>query len=143
MHITNQKLSFNGTLSLLNILMIFGIKEKSIHFDTNNVFLAIAINIPVLLMTSFVVQGHILLYFFLMCFKGTQNAVFPDHFYENSNGACGIRNVGFAEQKKKIFLQLRNGFIKNVAKNASVGIKLNSCHDNLPLTTLCVCHEGR
>ncbi len=45
--------------------------------------------------------------------------------------------------KNIFFLQLRNGFIKNVAKNASVGIKLNSCHDNLPLTTLCVCHEGR
>ncbi len=33
--------------------MIFGIKEKY------NVFLAIATNMPVLLMTSFVVQGHI------------------------------------------------------------------------------------
>ncbi len=58
MHITNQKFSFNifrvGNLqnifmeheSLLNILMIFGI------------FLAIATNIPMLLMTGFVVQGH-------------------------------------------------------------------------------------
>ncbi len=34
--------------------MIFGIKEKSII-----VLLAIATNIPVLLMTGFVVQGHI------------------------------------------------------------------------------------
>ncbi len=54
MHITNQKLSFDiftkylhGAWFLLNILMIFGIKEKS---------LAIATNIP---MTGFVLQGHI------------------------------------------------------------------------------------
>ncbi len=40
--------------------MIFGIKEKSIIL-TYNVLLAIATNIPVLLMTGFVVQGHILL----------------------------------------------------------------------------------
>ncbi len=36
----------------LNILMIFGIKEKWI-------ILAISTNIPVLLMTGFVLQGHI------------------------------------------------------------------------------------
>ncbi len=39
--------------------MIFGIKEKNDHFDPYNVFLAIATNIPVLLKTGFVVQGHI------------------------------------------------------------------------------------
>ncbi len=39
--------------------MIFGIKEKYNNFDPYNVFLAIATNIPVLLMTGFVVQGHI------------------------------------------------------------------------------------
>ncbi len=44
----------------LNILLIFGIKEKSVHFDPNNVFLAFATIIPVLLKTGFVVQGHIL-----------------------------------------------------------------------------------
>jgi len=33
--------------SLLNILMIFGIKEKSIIFDPYNALLAIATNIPV------------------------------------------------------------------------------------------------
>ncbi len=37
--------------------MIFGIKEKSIL--TYNELLAIATNIPVLLITGFVVQGHI------------------------------------------------------------------------------------
>ncbi len=37
--------------------MIFGIKEEY-HFDPYNVFLAIAANIPVLLMTAFVLQGH-------------------------------------------------------------------------------------
>ncbi len=35
----------------------FGIKEKSIIL-THNVFLAIATNIPVRLMTGFVIQGH-------------------------------------------------------------------------------------
>ncbi len=39
--------------------MIFGIKEKSINFDPYNVLLAIATNIPVLLMTAFVLQGQI------------------------------------------------------------------------------------
>ncbi len=68
MHITNQKLSFDiftvdnlqNTFMEhdLNILMIFGIKEKQIIL-THNVLLAIATNIPLLLMTGFVVQGHI------------------------------------------------------------------------------------
>ncbi len=39
--------------------MIFGIKEKNNNFDPYNALLAIATNIPVLLMTGFVVQGHI------------------------------------------------------------------------------------
>ncbi len=39
--------------------MIFGIKENR-SFDPYNVLLAIATNIPVRLMTGFVVQGHIL-----------------------------------------------------------------------------------
>ncbi len=37
--------------------MIFGIKEKWIIL-THNVLLPIATNIPVLLMTAFVLQGH-------------------------------------------------------------------------------------
>ncbi len=71
MHITNQKLSFDiftvgNLLNIfmehdLNILMIFGIKEKY-NFDPYNVLLAIATNIPVLLMTAFVLQGHIYIY---------------------------------------------------------------------------------
>ncbi len=71
MHITNQKLSFDiftvGNLQNifmehdLNILMIFGIKEKMYNFDPYNVLLSIATNIPVLLMTAFVLQGHIYL----------------------------------------------------------------------------------
>ncbi len=48
----------------LNILMIFGIKEKYIkekkyNFGPYNVLLDIATNIPVLLMTDFVLQAHI------------------------------------------------------------------------------------
>ncbi len=69
MHITYQKLRFgiygrkftkylHGTWSLLNILIILGIKEKNYNFDPYNVFLAIATNIPQRLKTSFVVQGH-------------------------------------------------------------------------------------
>ncbi len=38
--------------------MIFGIKEKKDNFDPYNVLLSIATNIPVLLMTAFVLQGH-------------------------------------------------------------------------------------
>ncbi len=54
MHITNQKLSFyiftEGN---------FWHKRKIIILNTKLVLLAIATNIPVLLMTGFVVQGHI------------------------------------------------------------------------------------
>ncbi len=42
----------------LSVLMSFVIKEKSIIL-THSVFLAIATNIPMLLMTGFVLQGHI------------------------------------------------------------------------------------
>ncbi len=42
----------NICISLLNIRMIFDIKENLIHFDPYNVF--IATNISMLLMTSFV-----------------------------------------------------------------------------------------
>ncbi len=68
MHITNQKLSFDiftvGNVQNifmehdLNILMIF-VKRKMYNFDPYNVLLSIATNIPVLLMTAFVLQGHI------------------------------------------------------------------------------------
>ncbi len=69
MHITNKKLSFNiftvgNLLNIfmehdLNILMIFGIKEKKDNFDPYNVFLAISTNIPQRLNTAFVLQGPI------------------------------------------------------------------------------------
>ncbi len=42
----------------LNILMIFGIKEKY-NSDPYNILLAIATDIAVLLMTASVLQGHI------------------------------------------------------------------------------------
>ncbi len=67
MHITNQNLSFDiftvGNFKNIFMehdlyLMIFGIKEKSIIL-TYHLFLAIATNIPVRLMTGFVLQGHI------------------------------------------------------------------------------------
>ncbi len=65
MHITNPKLRFDilgrtftkylhGTRYLLKIVIIFGIKEKSIILTH---MLAIARNIPVLLMTGFVVHN--------------------------------------------------------------------------------------
>ncbi len=38
--------------------MIFVIKEKIDNFDSYNLLLAIATNIPQRLMTGFVVQGH-------------------------------------------------------------------------------------
>ncbi len=64
MHITKQKLSWyiysrkyekyiHGTWSLLNILMIFGIKYIVFNFDPY-----FWLFIPVLFMTGFVVQGH-------------------------------------------------------------------------------------
>ncbi len=39
--------------------MIFWHKRKMDNFDPYNVLLSIATNIPVLLMTAFVLQGHI------------------------------------------------------------------------------------
>ncbi len=65
MHITNQKLSFDifTVQHLQNIFMEhpndFWHKSKINHFDSYNVLLAIATNISLLLMTGFVVQGHI------------------------------------------------------------------------------------
>ncbi len=47
---------YSWNMILFNILMIFGIKEKSIILTHS--MLAIATNIHVLLMTGFVVQGH-------------------------------------------------------------------------------------
>ncbi len=66
MHITNQKLSFDILTvdNLQNIFMEhdlypndFWHKRKIDNFDPYNVSLAIATNIPVLLMTGSVVQG--------------------------------------------------------------------------------------
>ncbi len=39
------------------------------HFDPYNVLLAIATNMPVLLMTGFVVQGHIHIYIYIYIYK--------------------------------------------------------------------------
>ncbi len=70
MHITNQKLRFdifiNMNLSIsrkftkCNMIFTnnFGHKRKIYNFDSYNVFLAIAINIPQRLKTAFVLQGH-------------------------------------------------------------------------------------
>ncbi len=44
--------------TLLYILMIFGINEKSLILTHTMTFLHIATNISVLLMIGFVVQGH-------------------------------------------------------------------------------------
>ncbi len=69
MHITNQKLSFDiftvGNLQdilmkhYLNLISNdFWHKIFFYNFDPYNVSLAIATNIPVLLMTAFMLQGH-------------------------------------------------------------------------------------
>ncbi len=64
MHITNQKLSFHVE-NILNVFMEheypndFWHEIKMSNFDSYNVLLAIATNIPVLLMTAFVLQGHV------------------------------------------------------------------------------------
>ncbi len=65
MHITNQKL-YITVGNLQNIFMEhdlnindFWHKRKMYNFDSYNVLLAIATNIAVLLMTAFVLQGHI------------------------------------------------------------------------------------
>ncbi len=62
MHITHQKLSFDIVTvgNLQNIFMehVFWHKRKINNFDPYNLLLAIATNIPVLLMTGFVLQGH-------------------------------------------------------------------------------------
>ncbi len=62
MHITNQKLSFD-IFTVQNIFMEhdlisndFWHKSKMYHFDPYNVLLAIATNIPVLLMTACVTR---------------------------------------------------------------------------------------
>ncbi len=72
MHITNQKLSFDifTVGNVLNIFMEhdltisndFWHKRKMYNFDPYNVLLTIATNIPVLLMTASVLQGHIYKY---------------------------------------------------------------------------------
>ncbi len=69
MHINDQKLSFDifTVGNLQNIFMEhdfycpndFWHKRKINNCDPYDVFLAIATNIPVLLMTAFVLQGHI------------------------------------------------------------------------------------
>ncbi len=68
MHITNQKLSFDIFMvemykisswnMNLNILMIFVIKEKCIIL-THTMYCCLLLQIAVLLMTAFVLQGHI------------------------------------------------------------------------------------
>ncbi len=45
--------------------MIFGIKRKKYYFDPYNLFMAIATNIPVILVTGFVLQGHIYIFLHL------------------------------------------------------------------------------
>ncbi len=69
MHITDQKWRFyiftvRNVQNIfiehdLNILIMFCHKRKINNFDPYNVLLAISTNITVLLMTVFVIQGHI------------------------------------------------------------------------------------
>ncbi len=59
--------------------MIFGIKEIY-NFEPYNVLLAIATNIPVLLMTDFVLQGHKCVYVLKVMFL-KDNSTSRIHFY--------------------------------------------------------------
>ncbi len=66
MHITNEKLSFDiftvgnsqNILIFTEYLKDFWHKPKIYNFEPNNALLAITTNIPVLLRTVFVDQGH-------------------------------------------------------------------------------------
>ncbi len=88
MHITNQKLSFDifTVGNLQNIFMEHDLpkdfchKRKIDNFDTYNVFLAIATNIPVLLMTAFVLQGHNCVYECLMCVSVCLKIILPPDY---------------------------------------------------------------
>ncbi len=73
MHITNQKLSFDifTVGNVQNIFMKYDLyyypndfwhKRKMFNFDPSNILLVLATNIPVLLMTGFVLQDHIFYY---------------------------------------------------------------------------------
>ncbi len=70
MHITNQKLRFDiftVGISSWNMILISNDvwhKIKTYNFDPYNVLLVIATNIPVLLMTASVLQGHIDYYYY-------------------------------------------------------------------------------
>ncbi len=65
MHITNQKLSFgiftvqSSSWNMILISNDFWYNRKMYIFEPYNVLLVIATNIAVLLMTAFVLQGHI------------------------------------------------------------------------------------
>jgi len=64
MHITNKKLGFGiftvgiSSWDMILISNDFCHKRKMYNFDPYNVLLAITTNIPVLLMTASVLQGH-------------------------------------------------------------------------------------
>ncbi len=69
----------------LNILMIFGTKQKMYNFDPYNVLLSISTNIAVLLMTAFVLQRRILQCFFAEFLLFCLFIVLPnvrDHFFK-------------------------------------------------------------
>ncbi len=72
--------------------MIFGIKRKMYNFDLYNVLLAIATNIPVLLMTGFVVQGHKWHFFKLITILTKNKVVWPEDLTEGS-GSHGVHGT--------------------------------------------------
>ncbi len=80
---------------------------------------------------------------FFMCFKGTQNGVFHEHFYENGTGACEISNllIGPFTQNTSLRLKtryaaLRNGFFKNAVQNASSAMLVPICYCKQKLAML-------
>ncbi len=72
------------------------------NFDPYNVLLAIATNIPVLLMTAFVLQGHIKFYFWQMSklfhTKSEMN-------HPQSEGNVNSRLYSWTQEKKSNTLQ--------------------------------------
>ncbi len=98
------------------------------YFDPYNVLLAIATNIPMLLMTGFIVQGHICLELLRTCFTCKQCliSVFPSWFRQDIfTGESNIIDERHYFKWKQRFavknVVLMDLFITNMQLSASLG----------------------